>query len=149
MSVECLIMMDVDVLHVQEIAENIYTGANFKTDHEKGFLAKDWFAKKVCVAIKSDLQEKYPDKLLHFPFEPNFQRSVKSMLKARPLAQLKPIKVTFEEKPRAAKGQKRPIVESSSEEDEASASTSDQVESPVPASSQESSRVTRSTAPLL
>ena len=107
--------------------------------------------KKVCDAIKSDLHAKYPDKLLHF--EPHFQRSVQRMLKFSPSTKLEPIKITFEDKPRAARGQKRPIVESSSDEDEAfaspSASTSDQVASPVPASSQESSPVTRSTAPLL
>ena len=146
--------MELDILHVQEIAKNVYIGSeDFKSAHGKGHLAKDGFVKKVCDAIKSDLHAKYPHKLLHFPKEPHFQRSVKSMLRASPSAQLKPIKVTLEEKPRAAKGQKRPIVESSSVEDEAfaspSASTSDQVASPVPASSQESSPVTRSTAPLL
>ena len=119
--------MELDILHVQEIAKNVYTGSDFKSAHGKGNLAKDGFVKKVCDAIKSDLHAKYPDKLLHFPFEPNFQRSVKRMLKASPSTQVEPINLTMEDKPRAAKGQKRPIVESSSDEDEASAcaSTSD------------------------
>ena len=131
-------MIELDILHVQEIAENVYTGSNFKSDLQRGNLSKDCFVKKVCGAIKSDLHVKYPDKLLHIN-NYNFQRSVKRMLKASPSTQLEPIKVTLEEKPRAAKGQKRSIVESSSDEETASTSTSpgDQLDSPMPDSSQE------------
>ena len=39
-------MIDVDLLHVQEIAANVYTGSNFETAREKGHLSQDGFVKK-------------------------------------------------------------------------------------------------------
>ena len=143
-------MDSLDSAKIREYAEEIFTGTDFKAAIRKGHLIESPFVKRVCASIKKDLETKFPDKVVQLPKDSMFQRSIKAALQ-NGSTKVRPIKLTFEDKPRAARGQKRPIVESSSEEDEASpsASTSDQVESPVPGSSQESSPVTRSTAPLL
>ena len=106
-----------DTASVRQYAEGVYTGVDFQADLRRGHLARDPFVKGVCSAIRADLLERFPEKVFSFPGKGHFQRSVKFVLQNKPGVQ--PIQLSCVDKPRAAKaqGQKRQLVDSSSEEE--------------------------------
>ena len=110
-------MQLLDTASVRQYAEGVYTGVDFQADLRRGHLARDPFVKGVCSAIRADLLERFPEKVFSFPGKGHFQRSVKFVLQNKPGVQ--PIQLSCVDRPRAAKvqGQKRQLVDSSSEEE--------------------------------
>ena len=106
-----------DTASVRQYAEGVYIGVDFQADLRRGHLARDPFVKGVCSAIRADLCERFPEKVFTFPKDSLFRRFVRFVLQNKPGVQ--PIQLSCVDKPRAAKaqGQKRQLVDSSSEEE--------------------------------
>ena len=107
---------------VRQYAKQIYQGVDFQSNVDRGNLARAPFVNDVCSAIKADLLEMFPEKVFSLPGKGSFQGSVKFVLQDKPGVQ--PIQLCCVVRPRAAKvqGQKRQLVDSSSEEEGASRS---------------------------
>ena len=107
---------------VRQYAKQIYQGVDFQSNVDRGNLARAPFVNDVCSAIKADLLEMFPEKVFSLPETGSFQGSVKFVLQDKPGVQ--PIQLCCVVRPRAAKvqGQKRQLVDSSSEEEVASRS---------------------------
>ena len=107
---------------VRQYAKQIYQGVDFQSNVDRGNLARAHFVNDVCSAIKADLLEMFPEKVFSLPGKGSFQGSVKFVLQDKPGVQ--PIQLCCVVRPRAAKvqGQKRQLVDSSSEEEVASRS---------------------------
>ena len=103
---------------VRQYAKQIYQGVDFQSNVDRGNLAWAPFVNDVCSAIKADLLEMFPEKVFSLPGKGSFQGSdVKFVLQDKPGVQ--PIQLCCVVRPRAAKvqGQKRQLVDSSSEEE--------------------------------
>ena len=94
---------------VRQYAKQIYQGVDFQSNVDRGNLAQAPFVNDVCSAIKADLLEMFPEKVFSLPGKGSFQGGLGLGCVVRP---------------RAAKvqGQKRQLVDSSSEEEVASRS---------------------------
>ena len=137
-------MQLLDNASVRQYAKGVYTGVDFQADLRRGHLARDPFVKGVCSAIRADLLEKFPEKVFSFPGKGNFHRTVKAVLQNKPGVQ--PIQLSCVDRPRAAKGQKRQLVDSSSSEEEGASGSGEKGNSP-PSAQEERSPGAQSQSP--